>query len=81
MSYNLGIIVAAVTLTPWLGIFAPAVGVVLGSILHLLIQIPIARTHGLRWAAGIDFRTPSVREVGRLFAPRCSGWRSFRSTS
>jgi putative peptidoglycan lipid II flippase len=73
VSYNLGIIVSAVALHSTLGIDAAAIGVVLGAALHLLIQIPIARQHGLRWSAGFDPRHPGVREVAGLFAPRMLG--------
>ena len=73
VSYNLGIIVAAVALHSGFGIDAAAIGVVLGATLHLLIQLPIARRHGLAWRAGIDLRHPAVREVARLFAPRMLG--------
>ncbi len=71
--YNLGIIVAAVLLTPYLGITGAAIGVVIGAMLHLVVQYPVARHHGLRWSAGFDLHHPAVREVGRLFAPRMLG--------
>jgi putative peptidoglycan lipid II flippase len=73
VSYNLGIIIGAVVLAPSLGIFGAAYGVVFGAVLHLLVQLPIARHHGLRWAAGMDVNHPAVREVARLFAPRMLG--------
>lgn len=41
--YNLGIIIGLVTLSHWIGIYAPAVGVVIGASLFALIQIPFIR--------------------------------------
>jgi putative peptidoglycan lipid II flippase len=73
VSYNLGIIVAGIALAPTLGIYAAAVGVVLGSLAHLLIQVPVAVKCGLAWRAGIEVRHPGVREIAQLFAPRMLG--------
>jgi putative peptidoglycan lipid II flippase len=71
--YNLAIISTAALLTPWFGIYAAAYGVVLGALLHLLIQVPVARRYGWRWSTGISLRDTAVHEVGRLFAPRMLG--------
>jgi len=73
VSYNLAIILCAVLLAPWLGIFAPAVGVVLGAFAHLVIQIPPAVRYGLRLRPRLDLHHPGVREIGRLFMPRMVG--------
>ena len=43
VAYNICIIVFALLLSVWLGVFAAALGVVAGSVAHLLVQIPALR--------------------------------------
>ena len=45
--YNLGIIVGIVWLYPIFGIVGLGYGVVLGAVLHMLIQLPVVVRHGL----------------------------------
>lgn len=71
--YNLGIIFGALFLTPSMGVYGLAWGVVLGTVLHLLVQLPgvIALHAPLRPL--LDARHPGVREVARLMGPRVLG--------
>jgi putative peptidoglycan lipid II flippase len=71
--YNLSIIGGAVILGPSLGVTGMAVGVVAGSALHLLVQIPQLMRYGARYVPVLGLGNPSVREVGRLMAPRVLG--------
>jgi putative peptidoglycan lipid II flippase len=71
--YNLGIIGGAVLLAPTLGVRGLAVGVVAGSLGHLLVQVPGLVRHGLRWTAMLGLQNPGVHEVGRLMLPRVLG--------
>ncbi len=68
--YNLGIIIGIIALGPSLGIYGPALGVVLGAILHLLAQLPLARQLGFRYLPTISPKTPAVSEMLRLMGPR-----------
>jgi putative peptidoglycan lipid II flippase len=68
--YNLGIILGIVFLSPKIGIFGPAVGVVIGSIFHMLIQLPLALKLGFKFSASLDIRHEGVREVLKLIPPR-----------
>ena len=70
IAYNLGIIFGILVLSPILGIFGPAVGVLLGALLHLLIQLPLTRKIGFRFQFSFDYRHPSVKRIGRLMLPR-----------
>jgi putative peptidoglycan lipid II flippase len=70
MMYNLAIIGAALFLTASLGVMALAVGVVVGAVLHLLVQVPGLRHFGARYSARLTMRDPGVQEVGRLMVPR-----------
>jgi len=71
--YNLSIIGGALLLGPRLGVGGMAIGVVVGAALHLLVQVPGLMRHGARYAPTLGLDNPSVREVGRLMAPRVLG--------
>jgi len=65
--YNLGIIVAALALHNVLSIYSLAIGLGLGALLQIIVQIPALR--GLGYRPSIDLRHPGVRQVLRLYAP------------
>jgi putative peptidoglycan lipid II flippase len=71
--YNLSIIGAALLLSPSLGILSLAVGVVVGSLLHLAVQVPGLVKRGMGYFPILSLGDPGVREVGRLMAPRVLG--------
>jgi putative peptidoglycan lipid II flippase len=71
--YNLSIIGGALLLGPRLGVRGMAVGVVVGAALHLLVQVPALSHYGARYVPTLGLDNPSVREVGRLMAPRILG--------
>ncbi len=71
--YNLSIIGGALLLGPRVGVRGMAVGVVVGSALHLLVQVPGLVRYGARYVPGLGLNNPSVREVGRLMLPRMLG--------
>jgi putative peptidoglycan lipid II flippase len=71
--YNLVIIGAALLLVPAFGVEGLAIGVVLGSLGHLLVQIrPLARL-GFRYSPRIDRHDPHARKALLLMAPRAIG--------
>jgi putative peptidoglycan lipid II flippase len=70
--YNLAIIACAILLTPFLGIYALAVGVVLGGVGHVLTQTPAVRRNGL-YRLVLDLKDPAVKETLLLMAPRALG--------
>ena len=71
--YNLAIIGAALLLGPTLGVEALAIGVVAGSLGHLLVQIrPLGRL-GFRYEPRIDGHDPLARKALVLMGPRAVG--------
>ncbi len=71
--YSLGMIFGVVFLSPSMGIFGLAWGVVLGASLHLLVQLPkLVRLHG-NYFPNLGLNNPSVRQVGILMLPRMAG--------
>lgn len=70
IAYNLGIIFGILVLSPFFGIYGPALGVILGAFLHLLVQLPLVKAIGYRYQPSFDFNHPGVRRIGRLMLPR-----------
>jgi len=52
-----------------MGIYSMAVGVMIGSIFHLIIQIPQLRASPLKYRFKIDFKHKGVREIFSLMLP------------
>ena len=71
--YNLAIIGAALLLGPSLGAVGLSIGVVLGSLGHLLVQLPPLRGIGFHYTRSIDARDPAARKALTLMAPRALG--------
>ncbi len=71
--YNSGIIAGAVWLTPRWGIHGLAFGVLLGSALHLSIQLPMLRQYHGQYQLTMGFQNAAVHAVGRLMLPRALG--------
>ncbi len=69
----LGWIAGVVLLAPRFGIHGLAWGVVLGSVLHLGVQLPALRGRGARYHLELGLADPAVRQVGRLMGPRLVG--------
>lgn len=67
--YNVGIILGTIFLVPKIGLLAPAVGVFVGAMAHLLIQLPLAVKLGFRVKFSLRL-TEEVKKIGRLAAPR-----------
>ncbi len=68
--YNLGIIAGAYWLAPRWGITGLAWGVVLGSALHALVQLPAVRHLGWRWQPVADWRDKGVRLILKMMTAR-----------
>lgn len=71
--YQLGQIFGALVLAPSMGIHGLAWGVVIGSALALLIQVPSLLRLGGRYSLALGLRNPAVGEVFLLMAPRMFG--------
>lgn len=71
--YNLGIIVGALVLIPRMGVYALAVGVVIGAFLHMLLQQINVYLLGFRYQRVLDLNHPGVRRIIKLALPRIMG--------
>lgn len=68
--YNLGIIIAIIFLSPVIGIYAPAFGMILGALLHMVVQLPLALSLGFKYKPSFDFKNKDVVEMFHLMWPR-----------
>jgi len=71
--YNLAIIGGAWFLAPSFGVTGIAIGVVAGSVAHLVIQLAPLRALGYRYVRTIDLQEPEARHALALMAPRALG--------
>jgi len=68
--YNIGIILGALFLVPLWGVYGLAWGVVLGALMHMLIQLPTVLSLGFRYIPRIEFSNKEVRKIGLMMVPR-----------
>lgn len=68
--YNIGIIIGALYLVPWWGIYGLAWGVVLGAGFHLISQLIVLPVLGYRYQWNFNWRHKNTRLVGQLMVPR-----------
>lgn len=71
--YNLGIIAGAGLLGSTWGVRGLTVGVVIGAVAHLVVQLPGLVRHQLRYYPIFGWHDEGLREVLRLMAPRMVG--------
>ncbi|MFH1286681.1 MAG: murein biosynthesis integral membrane protein MurJ [Candidatus Magasanikbacteria bacterium] len=71
--YNLGIIIGAVFFVPIWNVKGLAYGVLLGALLHLLIQLPTFFKYGFKYKPLMAFQNKHVRQIGKLMIPRTLG--------
>ncbi len=58
--YNLGIILGTIFLTPFWGIYGPTAGVILGTILHFAVQLPLFKR--LNFPLALSFKNLTSQE-------------------
>ncbi|MDD5606543.1 MAG: murein biosynthesis integral membrane protein MurJ [Candidatus Pacebacteria bacterium] len=71
--YNLGIIFGILFLYPLFGTLGLGYGVILGALLHLLIQIPAVKSTGYFYKPLLNFSFPGLSKMFRLMIPRTLG--------
>ncbi len=71
--YNVGIIAGILIFSPMWGLYGAVIGVGLGALLFMLIQMPLLFRIGYRHSLSLDIKDQGVREVGRLIGPRTFG--------
>jgi len=68
--YNAGLAFGALVLSPELGIFGPAIGAVIGALLHLAIRVVGIRGTGFHIRPRLSFAAAGLRDFFRLMLPK-----------
>ena len=68
--YNLGIILGIVVLSPKIGIHGPAWGIMFGSFLYFLSQIPLVASLGYKFKLSFNWRLEETKKIICLSTPR-----------
>ena len=71
--YTLGFIISIFAFVPFMGVVGLCWGVVLGSILHLIVQLPVLTFLEINLNFKIDLKDIFVRQIGTLMLPRLLG--------
>ncbi len=71
--YNLGIIFGASVLSVYFGYIGLAFGVVIGAIMHLLVQLPEVYRCGFRFKFNFNWKNKYFKRVVKLMIPRTLG--------
>lgn len=71
--YNASIIFGAAVLAPRYGLIAVVYTVIVGSALHVLVQLPSAMRLGFRFQAVFFWNHPVIKRIIRLMIPRTIG--------
>jgi putative peptidoglycan lipid II flippase len=70
---NLVVVLAILFLAVKVSIFAVAIGVVIGGLVQVLIQLPSLLSHWHRYYFSFSVRHPAVKKIGQLFLPVALG--------
>ena len=71
--YNIGLILGIAVLSPYWGLFGPAVGAIIGAALHVLIQLPVIYSLGYKYTFSFDFFNSGVKQIFKLMSVRNIG--------
>ena len=72
--YNLSGILSLYIFVPFVGLYGLAIGVVFGSVLHLLVQIPAFLTTGIKYHPNsFEIKNKYTKDTGKLLGPRLFG--------
>lgn len=73
IAYNLGVIFGIVVFSRFFGIFGVGLGVLLGSLLHLLVQFFVLGNLGFKYKTVLNFGDKDVMRILKLSLPRAIG--------
>jgi putative peptidoglycan lipid II flippase len=71
--YNIGIILGIIIFSSSLGIMGAAVGVIIGALLHVLIQLPLVLSMGFKWRFRKNIMHDGVKDIVKLMSVRTIG--------
>lgn len=70
--YNFGIIIGIIFFAGSFGVMGAAIGVIIGALLHTLVQLPLILSLGFRYSIRLEL-TKGVRDIFKLMSMRTIG--------
>lgn len=70
IAFNIGIISTVMLTASKNGIYSAAYGIILGGILHFLVQIPLIRTTNFKYKLSLNLADNGLRQTLKLIPPR-----------
>ena len=70
---NIAIILSLLFLCPYIGIKGVVVGIILGGVFQVLMQLPPLYKAGFKFEKGFQLSHPVAAQIGRLLLPRAMG--------
>lgn len=71
--YNLGIIIGVISFNEKFGIYSAAIGVVIGSFLHMIIRLLDLKQTDFSFKPNTDIKNPSFKKILKLMIPKSIG--------
>ncbi|MFZ1721645.1 MAG: lipid II flippase MurJ, partial [Microgenomates group bacterium] len=68
--YNIGIVAGVYLLSPFFGIYSAGIGVVIGALIHMALQLPAVYRLGFRFKPSLKISYPGVKRIFSLMPPR-----------
>ncbi|MDE2025487.1 MAG: murein biosynthesis integral membrane protein MurJ [Patescibacteria group bacterium] len=69
-TFNLGIIVGIIVLSPFTGIYSAAYGIIIGAIFYIIVQLPLVKKIGFSYKPNFSFKSEGVQTTSKLMWPR-----------
>ncbi|HPS19466.1 MAG TPA: murein biosynthesis integral membrane protein MurJ [Candidatus Omnitrophota bacterium] len=70
---NITMIISLVCLCPFMGIYGLVVGVLVGGVLQILLQVPQLKKRGFKFDRNFRLKHPVASRIGKLLGPRVVG--------
>ncbi len=71
VAFNIAMVVTALAMGRQWGVYSMAVGLLVGALFQVVLQLP--GLHGYRLRLNIDLHHPALRRIGRLYVPILAG--------
>lgn len=71
--YNVGSIFGIMVFSGTMGISGAAIGVIIGAVLHVLVQVPLVFALGFRWGNPFILFHPGIKDITRMMSIRSIG--------
>lgn len=71
--YNFGIILGILFLSPNYGLYGPAIGVIVGALLYMLVQLPLINSLGFKYRFSLNLASEGLIDLFKMMSMRTVG--------